>query len=133
MKGEYEAHELWADDEAPTARQDRRVWERVAVNVEVTLTSESQFYAGLTSDISKGGLFLQTYERYEKDRRVTVAFSLPTGEVRTTGVVRWFREASEGSAPGVGIEFDDLGEIERRRIETFCRARPPLYHEHESG
>jgi uncharacterized protein (TIGR02266 family) len=131
MKGGYEARERWPDDEAPTARQERRAWERIAVNVEVTLTSESQFYAGLTGDISKGGLFLQTYERYVKNHRVSVAFSLPTGEIRTTGVVRWFREASEGTAPGVGIEFDNLGEIERRRIENFCRARPPLYHDHD--
>jgi uncharacterized protein (TIGR02266 family) len=97
--------------------------------VEVSLTSESHFFAGLTGDVSTGGLFVQTYRRHPVGTGLVVAFSLPTGDICAPGVVRWVREGAEGTAPGLGIEFECLSEPERDSIETFCKSRPPLYHD----
>ena len=131
-KGSRGDRDTWADEEQATRAIDRRAWERVAIDVDVSLTSDSQFFAGLSGDISGGGLFVQTYERYEIGRRIFVEFSLPTGDVKASGIVRWIREARDGGAPGVGIAFDPLLDSERATIEEFCRARPPLYHDSDT-
>jgi uncharacterized protein (TIGR02266 family) len=132
MRSEETARDSWSD-EAPTALLERRSSGRVALEVEVTLTSDSQFFAGLTGDVSQGGLFVQTYKRYEVGCRVVVAFSLPGGEIRTAGIVRWIRPASDGTPPGFGIAFEGLSSAERASIDAFCCARPPLYHDVDDG
>lgn len=124
------ARESWTE-EASTTPSERRSWNRTALDVEVTLTSDSQFFAGLSGDVSEGGLFVQTYKAYPVGGRVIVAFSLPTGEIRTPGVVRWVRPATEGTPPGLGIAFESLVAADRASIEAFCRTRPPLYHDVE--
>jgi uncharacterized protein (TIGR02266 family) len=102
------------------------------IEVEVSLITESQFFAGLNGDIASGGLFVQTYEMRPVGSRVVLALSLPTGELRATGVVSWVRQVASGAPPGLGIAFDDLPEKEREAIEEFCRTRPALYHELDS-
>jgi uncharacterized protein (TIGR02266 family) len=126
-----EDRESWLADEAPTHRMERRTSERVTLDVEVTFTSDSQFFAGLSGDISEGGLFVQTYQRHPIGSRLSLTFSLPTGQIRATGIVRWIREATAGALPGVGIAFEDLPRSERAQIDSFCRSRPPLYHDLE--
>ena len=118
--------------EAPTWLAERRAAERCQIEVEVSLGSESQFFAGLSGDISTGGLFVQTYRLRDVGSLVLLAFSLPTGEIRTHGVVRWIRRAAEGTTPGMGIGFEGLLSDERDAIEAFCKTRPPLYHDLES-
>jgi uncharacterized protein (TIGR02266 family) len=120
-------------DEAATTRLERRASERVALDVEVTLTSDSQFFAGLSGDMSEGGLFVQTYKRYAVGSRVLVSFALAGSEIRTPGVVRWVRLAGDGTPPGVGIAFEHLSGEEEATIEAFCRARAPLYHDVDGG
>jgi uncharacterized protein (TIGR02266 family) len=110
---------------------ERREAERRPIEVEVSLTSESQFFAGISGDISTGGLFVQTYQTHPLGVHVAVALSLPEREIRAAGVVRWVRGATEGVLPGVGIAFDDLLEADREFIEAFCTSRPALYHELE--
>ncbi len=127
MSSAQTARTSWTD-EATTASGERRSWERVSLEVEVTLTSDSQFFAGLSGDVSEGGIFVQTYKSYAVGSRVLLAFSLPSGEIRTEGVIRWVRPSSDGTLPGVGISFESLPPGERRSIEAFCKARPPLYH-----
>lgn len=127
MNSESAARKSWTD-EAPT---ERRASERVSLDVEVTLTSDSQFFAGLTGDVSEGGLFVQTYKSYAVGSRLIVAFSLPAParEIRTPGVVRWVRPSTDGTPPGIGIAFETLVAADRASIEAFCRTRPPLYHD----
>lgn len=132
MTGDKATQSPWTD-EAPTRPRERRSWERVALDVEVTLSSDSQFFAGLSGDVSEGGLFVQTYKHYAVGCSVLVCFSLPSGEIRTPGVVRWVRPAADGVPPGLGIEFEGLSSAERTHIEAFCRARPPLYHDTDTG
>jgi uncharacterized protein (TIGR02266 family) len=131
MRGSAARGNAWAE-EAPTNLMERRASERIELEVEVSLTSESQFFAGLCGDISTGGLFVQTYSLRPVGTHVLVAFSLPTGEIKAPGVVRWIRRAAAGTEPGLGIAFERLRSSERESIETFCKTRPPLYHDLES-
>jgi uncharacterized protein (TIGR02266 family) len=117
--------------ELPTGRADRRGGERRPIEVEVSLTSESQFFAGISGDISTGGLFVQTYQSHPVGTRVALALSVQEREIRATGVVRWVRGATDGVLPGVGFAFENLPEADRQFIEDFCGSRPALYHELE--
>lgn len=112
--------------------RERRAYPRVALEIEVTLGSESQFYAGLTGDVSEGGIFVSTYQAIPVGERVSVSFKLPNGETKATGVVRWMRPASEGAPPGLGISFDELSENGRELVRAFCEERPPLYYDVDS-
>ncbi len=129
MGGEGARKDAW-EDEAATL-MERRASERSPIEVEVSLSSESQFFAGLSGDVSLGGLFVQTYSLRPVGSHVHVAFSLPTGEIRVSGVVRWVRGATDSSPPGLGIAFEHIEGSELAAVEAFCRTRPPLYHDIE--
>jgi uncharacterized protein (TIGR02266 family) len=125
------AERIVSEETSTTASGERRSSERIALEVDVTLTSDSQFFAGLSGDVSQGGLFVQTYKRCEVGSQLLLEFTLPTGPVRTTGVVRWVRPGAEGMAPGMGVIFENLSDADRKRIQAFCKARPPLYHDED--
>jgi uncharacterized protein (TIGR02266 family) len=109
---------------------ERREDARIAIELEVALTGDSEFFAGLTGDIARGGLFVGTYRTLPIGERVELTFSLPNGAViRTQGQVRWSRAASTGASPGLGISFESLSDADRAHIEDFCAARAPLYHD----
>ena len=109
---------------------DRREDARVAIALEVALTGDSQFFAGLTGDIARGGLFVGTYRTLPIGQTVELTFSLPNGAtIHTTGSVRWARAASTGAPPGLGISFESLSDADRAQIESFCAERAPLYHD----
>jgi len=108
---------------------DRRSSPRVVIEVEVSMTSESNFFAGLSGDVSSGGIFVQTYEARSIGTKLDLIFALPDGPVHARGVVRWTQEKREGVEPGLGIAFETIEAADRARIEAFCKARPPLYYD----
>ena len=109
---------------------ERREDERVAIALDVALAGDSQFFAGITGDIARGGLFVQTYRSLPIDTVVELKFTLPDGAVvETLGTVRWVRTTSSGAAPGLGIAFQSLEPEARARIEAFCKERAPLYYD----
>jgi uncharacterized protein (TIGR02266 family) len=124
------------DDEAPTVprlaiegRSDLRACPRSPLQVEVSLESESQFFAGLTRDVSLGGVFVATYRMLAVGSRVEVRLDLPDGPLDASGTVRWTRGPGDGLTPGIGISFEQIDADGLRRIVHFCEHRPPLYYE----
>ena len=111
------------------AQHDRRAAERVLLHVDLGLTSESNFYAGLTMDVSEGGLFIATYDRLPVGTLVSLEFALPNGhEVKADGAVCWLRDSRvDDLVPGMGIAFDGLQSEDLDAIRRFCRTRAPLY------
>jgi uncharacterized protein (TIGR02266 family) len=109
--------------------RERRARARVAIAIDVSLTSESHFYAGLTGDVSGGGVFVSTYEPHPIGSRVEIELALPLGPVHARGVVRWVREMADGLAPGLGIAFEHLSDDDQRAIESFCEERAPIYYD----
>jgi len=102
---------------------------RRSCEIELEFTEESHFYAGLTQDISQGGVFIATYKLLPIGRRLMLNFDLPDGtHINANGEVRWLRDTASPSArPGMGIAFLDLPEESERAIAEFCKERPPLY------
>ena len=99
------------------------------IEVDVSLTSESHFFAGLTGDISEGGVFVATWRPVAVGTKLELVLALPRGAVTVRGEVRWVRGSMDGSAPGLGVAFDALDAESRSRIDAFCAERAPWYYD----
>lgn len=107
--------------------RDRRKAERIRLDADVSLYSPTQFWAGLAEDLSEGGLFVATYQLEPIGTPIDLRFELPTGQaVQVRGVVRWVREITDESMPGMGVQFEDVESADLRVIQTFVKHRPPL-------
>jgi uncharacterized protein (TIGR02266 family) len=104
---------------------------RAVVHVEIGLFSESNFYAGLSYDVSEGGLFVSTHQPAATGSRLTLFFVLPSGRaLEIDGVVRWTRAPSDDAPPGMGVAFSRLSPEDLTAISEYCRHRAPLIYEH---
>lgn len=104
---------------------ERRRNDRVKATVEVSLSSEHNFYTGFTQDISEGGVFVAGIDTLPIGTEVEFDLKLGRGTVRVTGVVRWVRVQSEYvEAPaGMGLEFRDLHPAAAQKINDFIAAK----------
>jgi Tfp pilus assembly protein PilZ len=103
---------------------------RWAMRAAVSLESDDNLYAGLSYDVSGGGIFVATYDTPPVGARVDVTVTLADGrELALGGVVRWIRDAelaSEGLPAGCGIEWKGLPVEALRAFEDFAAVREPL-------
>ncbi len=115
----------------PEANQRARP--RLSVQVDVSLHTEHNFYAGLTENISEGGLFIATHENLPLGTQMNLSVTLPDHEpFEVKGEVRWLREYNDFTSdvsPGIGVAFNDLPGARRKLIEQFIRKRSPLLYE----
>lgn len=118
-------------DDAATFLVEHRAKERVAIAVEVDLASDSHFFAGLTGDISEGGLMISTYRSLGVGSNVEIELFLPDGHgpLHARGDVRWVREHSPTQPRAVGVAFAAMSAHDAGRIREFCRRRPALYYD----
>ncbi len=121
---------------APTFDTDKvRKHRRVAVAAEVHLESESNLYAGITNNISEGGVFVATPQLLAKGTVLDLEFSIPDGgpPIRTTAVVRWLREDLDDieGPPGIGVQFVELGDTAKARLERFVELRDTMYYDED--
>jgi len=117
-------HDLGATDP-----DERRSEPRIQRQFELEFNYETHFFAGLTLDISSGGLFIATYHLLPVGTALSLSFQLPDGvRLSVRGEVRWVRCASEGNErPGMGVAFKELSADALEAISAFCAERPPLY------
>jgi uncharacterized protein (TIGR02266 family) len=122
---------LEAEASAASAAAERRSSERWGCALEVEFSDESQFFAGLSQDISMGGLFLATYRKLAVGTSLRLRFDLPDGTtIEAGGEVRWVCDPAPGRGrPGVGVAFTDLAPAALEQIRAFCEVTPPLYVE----
>lgn len=103
------------------------------VDVEFFVTlrtdSEANFYAGLFDD-EPVGVFVPTYRTHPRGTLIAVALDVPGRDdlLIVNTVVRWLRDATEGSdvPPGMGLELLHVSERARALIRRFARRRAPL-------
>jgi uncharacterized protein (TIGR02266 family) len=113
----------------------RRAYERRDVEMDVTLESESNFYLGLTENLSEGGLFIATHLVRPIGSSIEVSLKLPhvPEPIKAKGTVRWVRQYSETSdtSPGIGIRFETITPEQTALIREFIAARTPLFHDED--
>lgn len=103
-------------------REFRRV--PAEIEVEVSQSSEHNFYTGFTQNISEGGLFLATNMMIPIGSKLTFRFNMEgfPEPIMVNGVVRWLREPHGfigDLPPGLGVQFVDLPEPHKRFVESF--------------
>ncbi|HVW30176.1 MAG TPA: TIGR02266 family protein [Polyangiaceae bacterium] len=112
---------------------NRRRAPRFSVDLDVTMSSDHNFYAGFAENISSGGLFVATYVKRPKGDRLDIVINIPghPEPIRVVGEVRWSRDYSEHSnvPPGLGVRFVDLPERDAKAIEMFLKDREPLFYD----
>jgi Tfp pilus assembly protein PilZ len=103
----------------------RREHDRFGVELDVTVTSEHNFYAGFVENMSVGGVFIATHQLKPVGSRLE--------PIKGAGEVRWVRVYSEASnvPPGMGIKFDPLAAEAVRAIEEFLAQREPLFYDED--
>jgi Tfp pilus assembly protein PilZ len=82
-----------------------------------------------TANLSRGGVFVHSWEPLSAGRRVIVALDLPSGgELQLVGRVVWTRRqlqsraGSAAEAPGYGIQFDGVSRAEQAAIQQILDA-----------
>jgi uncharacterized protein (TIGR02266 family) len=109
----------------------KRVAARVAMQTQVDLASDSNFFTGFSTNISEGGLFIATVNVLPAGTPVDVTFSLPAGARLTVkGEVRWTREVNDRTPevfPGVGVRFTEVDPTVVGQIKAFVQEREPLF------
>ena len=110
----------------------RRKFERKDIQLDVSLYSDSNFYAGFTENLSAGGVFVATHNLRPIGEKIDVTITLPNDkQIIAHGVVRWLRVYNEASdaPPGMGIQFVEIEGEDLMR--EFLSARSPLFYDDE--
>jgi len=119
-----------AGQRGPVDTSKRRQLPRLRFEVAIDLHSRSNFYTGVTENISEGGIFVATTDRPPIGSPVEVAFTLPSGhEIRGRGELRWTREPASGLSGGIGIGFEGLPDLAKAHIDDFLQSRAPIVRE----
>jgi uncharacterized protein (TIGR02266 family) len=113
----------------------RREHERYTVDLQVSVLSEHNFYAGLAENISAGGLFIATHQLQRVGSRIELSLRMPDNEevFQIVGEVRWVRLYNEHSdtPPGLGVRFTELPAGAAEAISRFLDQREPLFFDDE--
>ncbi len=109
---------------------ERRDIARAEFSIDVGLHTASQFFAGISGDLSEGGLFVATYTPQPVGSELHVSFVLPGGTaISTAAIVAWSRLDDGQAEPGMGLRFYGLSDGDRAAIERFLKVRPPMIYE----
>lgn len=112
----------------------RRAGDRADVFIGVDVTSEHNFWTGLTMNMSEGGIFVATHHHVPVGTRVTVSMCLPfeRDPITVLAEVRWTRGYSgqDEVPPGIGLQFVDLDDRAHAKIRQFVATiREPLFYD----
>ncbi|MBN2340684.1 MAG: TIGR02266 family protein [Deltaproteobacteria bacterium] len=114
---------------------ERRSAPRKAIEADIGMQSDSNFFTGFSTDISSGGLFIATYDMHTIGTLVNLNFRLPNGPVISVdGEVRWSREYNEttpDTPPGVGVRFLNLDPQEASQINAYMQSVQPMFFDED--
>ncbi len=105
---------------------NKRTHPRASVRVEVYYNYGSDFVSDYMLNVSRGGLFVETFSPQEIGTEIDLKFSLPTFSriFNIKGKVVWKRPAGQGSGPpGMGIQFVEMDDEDARLIDGFVQSR----------
>ena len=105
---------------------ERRIHERILVNIEVDYRADDTFLFAYITDISAMGIFIRTEAPETPGTHLMLSFTTPTGEaMELEGEVIWINpprpEEVESRNAGMGVQFIDLHAEQRDRILRLVR------------
>jgi uncharacterized protein (TIGR02266 family) len=98
----------------PENRRTPRV--EVSKGVWVAWRADGKPDVSRVRDLSAGGVFISTDKPLQKGSAVQLLFSLPEGEMRIEGTVRYC-----DSNQGMGVEFIRMSVADRARLQELIR------------
>jgi uncharacterized protein (TIGR02266 family) len=107
---------------------------RFTVDLDMTIGSDHNFYAGFAENLSAGGVFIATHKLKPAGSTIELSINLPEGvTVRAVGEVRWIRVFNEHSdtPPGMGVRFLEIDDSSVAAIGEFLSRRDPLFFDEE--
>jgi uncharacterized protein (TIGR02266 family) len=132
-----EAAQMRAAVDAETVYRDKieadlRRRERIGLMADVSGFSETNFFSGLTENLSEGGVFVATLSPPETGETVHLKVTVNGDASRSVvvmGIVRWHRTDEDGSPTGCGIQFANLSPDAVRAISILMETadREPLF------
>src|SRR6267378_8360405 len=113
------SHLLSDRDQSESA--NHRGFPRHQVILEVRFRTARDFVLEHASNISRGGIFIQTDDPPPLETAVQVEIQLPddVASVTSNGIVVHRQLAVGGKQPGVGVQFIDSGDEFRDRIDHY--------------
>ena len=103
---------------------ERRKSERVGLVVRVTYQTVDELFSEFARNINEAGIFIETDNPQQVGSSVQLQFQLPGSDdpIEVAGTVVRISDGNDGNEPqGVGIEFDELNEEARQRINDLIR------------
>lgn len=102
--------------------EEKRIDPRYSLITEVDYVGEGMAQHGRISDLSHGGIFIDTINPLDIGIAVNFKFVLP-GDVRGKPISGWGIVAWNQPMLGMGVRFTDLSQEDRDRIKAFLAER----------
>lgn len=103
---------------------ERRKFPRVMVRALVDFESLNTYLYDYSTDLSEGGIFIETEKPLPPGTPLTLRFTLP-GVDRVFEVkakVAWLNEERSSRLPrGMGVQFESMDDADRKAIENYIR------------
>jgi len=100
----------------------RRKHVRVAMCHKVSVTCNEAASELYTVNISAGGMFIKTEEPLPVGSKLVISLPLASGSlIHLKGVVANIKRDVGKLPPGMGIEFKELSEDDRKRVRDFLK------------
>ena len=100
---------------------ERRRSERTPVVVRIEYETVDALFSEFTRNINEGGVFIETDTPAELDSAVLLQFQLPGSREPLKVSGRVVRIAEDEETPGMGVEFEDLTQHDRARIDALVQ------------
>ena len=118
-------------DESARDYSDMRVHERAPFEIAVNMESENNFFAGITDNISEGGVFVATLVPPPRGAIIEMKLTLPGFDqgFSVKGAVCWIRDlaaSTEGAPPGCGIRWMEMSRDALLAIHRFVQQRDTI-------
>lgn len=118
---------LLADD--TDLYQERRKHPRVTVKVLVKYENLDLFLTDYASNLSCGGIFIETASPLRQGTRTRLEFHIPeiSTPIKTKGTVVWIGKA-RGGKTGMGIQFEGLSRRIMKTINEYVEKSIGKHH-----
>jgi len=119
------------EHDAETGENARKA-ARAAVHVHIDVSSEHNFWSGLSMNMSEGGVFVATHRLVPIGTVLTLDMDLPNHDepISVLAEVRWTRAytGQDDVPPGLGLQFVDLDDAALAIVRRFVSTtREPLF------
>ncbi|MEE8547192.1 MAG: TIGR02266 family protein [bacterium] len=104
---------------------EQRQHTRVPIYVEVQHGETMEDVTEYILNISRGGIFIETFSPGDLDTLLKLSFYLPDSghTFEVSGRIAWSRmDATAEGPPGMGIEFVDISDHDANMLENFVNS-----------